>query len=194
MANSKPMSDEWSRYRVTYLGSAAAQVTQDDIEGIQKPLQQLYGQQDTKGTDCWLLASSAGLQLESPENQEIIQSLPMEILRHSIIVRYVADSGRFAPLDGPISNQPGADHAPLLVVISNPADGNMECHAFVCQQIEDAQNIVRLVQKRGSKVKDQKSEIGCLACCAITTCCLEITNCCLAIAECCLCCFSICSN
>jgi hypothetical protein len=193
MKNSKTVSDE-CRYRVTYLGSAAVRETHDVSEVIQESLHQLYGQQDTnktKGTDCWLLVSSAGLQLESPENQEIIQSLPKAILRHSIVVRYVADSGRFVPLDGPISNQPGADHPPLLVVISNPSVGNMECHAFVCQRIEDAQNVARLVQKNG---KDEKSESRCLACCAVTTCCLDISTCCLAIADCCLCCFSICSN
>jgi Phosphotyrosine interaction domain (PTB/PID) len=193
MKNSKTASDECG-YRVKYLGSAAVQVTHDVIEVIQEPLHQLYGQQDTnktKGTDCWLLVSSAGLQLESPENQEIIQSLPKAILRHSIVVRYVADSGRFVPLDGPISNQPVADHPPLLVAISNPSVGKMECHAFACQQIEDAQNVARLVQKRG---KVEKSGSGCLACCAITTCCLEITNCCLAIVNCCVGCLSICSN
>ena len=190
MANSKPISEE-CRYRVTYLGSAAAQVTQDDIEGIQKPLQQLHGEQNTKGTDCWLLASSAGLELESTDDQKIIHSLPMELLRHSVVVRYVADSGRFAPLEKPISNQPDVDHPPFLVVISNPAVGNLECHAFVFQQIQDAQSVAGLVQKRG---KVQKSESGCLACCAITACCAEIAHCCCAIVECCLCCFSICSN
>ena len=156
-------------YPAVYLGMAIIQVTPEEMQDVQKPLDQLLaepGIAGAKGKDCWISIWPSGILVEDADGMSLPNYYELNSIRYCAALRCVEVDGgdpagpkmiKFLPLNSEQLNNKKS-HPPLFAFIRQNVGGSgeLECHVFFCKQDKEANDLVRLSITRCKDIRKIK--------------------------------------
>jgi hypothetical protein len=160
------------QYPAVYLGMAIVNVTQEELQDVQEPLDQLCaepGIAGTKGKECSISIWPRGILVEDADGMSLPNYYLLGSVRYCAALRCVAVDGgdptgpkmiKFLPLN---SEQPNNNKNPPLFAFIRQhvgGSGEYECHVFVCKQDKEANDLVRFSIAKCKEIREIKIGAG----------------------------------